>query len=137
MWWMVSFPTRQIRHVPSSSILKTCFLICLVEIASSWMAATVESVDLFRVENFSHWLDRFVDMRLVKVFCKLPMHVISFEFRFQFVDACGFDGECRFDGEFTRQFPHGSQLLNIMANFITMLLRLLVDRFFSSGYLPV
>ena len=57
MWWMVSFSTRQIRHVSSSSTLKICFSIYLVEIACSWMAAIVDSVDLFRVEDFSHWLD--------------------------------------------------------------------------------
>ena len=55
MWWMVSFSTRQIRHVSSSSILKTCFLICLVEIACSWMAAIVDSVDLFSVEDWSRY----------------------------------------------------------------------------------
>ena len=58
MWWMVSFSTRQIRHVSSSSTLKICFSINLMEIACSWMAAIVDSVDLFRVEDFSHWLDR-------------------------------------------------------------------------------
>ena len=58
IWWMVSFSTRQILHVSSSSTLKTCFSIYLVEIACSWMAAIVDSVDLFRVEDFSHWLDR-------------------------------------------------------------------------------
>ena len=57
MWWMVSFSTRQIRHVSSSSTLKTCCLIYLVEIACSWIAATVDYVDIFRVEDFSHWLD--------------------------------------------------------------------------------
>ena len=56
-WWMVSFSTQQIRHVLSSSTLKTCVLIYLVEITCSWMAAIVDSVDLFRVEDFSHWLD--------------------------------------------------------------------------------
>ena len=56
--WLVSFSTRQIRYVSSSSTLKTCFLIYLVEIACSWIAATVDSVDLFRVEDFSHWLDQ-------------------------------------------------------------------------------
>ena len=63
MWWMVSFSTRQIRHVSSSSILKTCFLICLVEIACSWMAAIVDSVDLFSGEDFSHWLGRSLSTR--------------------------------------------------------------------------
>ena len=57
MWWMVSFSTRQIRHVSSSSTLKTCCLIYLVGIACSWIAATVDYVDIFRVEDFSHWLD--------------------------------------------------------------------------------
>ena len=56
-WWMVSFSTQQIRHVLSSSTLKTCVLIYLVEINCSWMAAIVDFVDLFRVEDFSHWLD--------------------------------------------------------------------------------
>ena len=51
MWWMVSFSTQQIWHVSSSSTLNTCFLIYLVEIACSWIAATVDSVDLFRVED--------------------------------------------------------------------------------------
>ena len=60
MWWMVSFLIWQIRHVSSFLTLKTCFLIYLVEIACSWIAATVDSVDLFRVEDFSHWLDRFL-----------------------------------------------------------------------------
>ena len=58
MWRMVSFSTRQIRHVSSSSTLKTCFLIYLVEIVCSWIVATVDSIDLFRVEYFSHWLNR-------------------------------------------------------------------------------
>ena len=57
MWWMVSFLIWQIRHVSSFLTLKTCFLIYLVEIACSWIAATVDSVDLFRVEDFSHWFD--------------------------------------------------------------------------------
>ena len=132
IWWMVSFSTRQILHVLSSSTLKTCFSIYLVEIACSWMAAIVDSVDLFRVEDFKPLVGSlFVEMRLVKVSCKLPKHMLSFEFRPQFVDTCGSDGD------FPRQFPHGSQLLNIMANFITISLYLLMDRFFSSGYLSV
>ena len=54
MWWMVSFSTQQIQYVSSSSTLKKCFSIYLVEIACSWMAATVDSVAaLFRVEGFS------------------------------------------------------------------------------------
>ena len=58
IWWMVPFSTRQIRHVSSSSTFKTCFLVYLVEISCSWTAVIVDSVDLFRVEDFSHWLDR-------------------------------------------------------------------------------
>ena len=38
----------------SSSTLKTYFLIYLVEIAGSWMAAIVGSVDLFRVDDSSY-----------------------------------------------------------------------------------
>ena len=57
MRWMVSFLTHQIQHVSSSSTLKTRFLIYLMEIACSWIPATVDSVNLFRVEDFSHWLD--------------------------------------------------------------------------------
>ena len=60
MWWMVSFSTRQIRHVSSTSTLKTCFSIYLAETACSWMAALVDSVDLFRVEDLSHWLIRLL-----------------------------------------------------------------------------
>ena len=51
----------------------------------------------------------FVDLQLVMVFCILPMYILSFEFHLMFVDAC------RFDDEFRRQFPYGSQLLNTMA----------------------
>ena len=40
------------------STLKTCFLIYLVEIACSWIAATADFIDLYRVEDFSYWLDR-------------------------------------------------------------------------------
>ena len=50
IWWMVSFSTRQILHVSSSSTLKTCFSIYLVEIACSWVAAIADTVDPFRVE---------------------------------------------------------------------------------------
>ena len=115
MWWMFSFSTRQIRHVSSSSTLKKCFLMHLVEIACFWMAAIVDSVDLFRVEGFSHWLDRSLSTwGWSRYFAKLPMHVHSFEFSVQFVETCGFDGE------FPRQFLYGSQLLNIMANSITI-----------------
>ena len=60
MWWMASFSTRQIWLVSSFSTLKICYLIYLVEIACSWIAATFDSVDLFRVEDFSHWLDCFL-----------------------------------------------------------------------------
>ena len=58
MWWMVFYSTRQVQQVLLSSIFKSCFLIYLVEIACSWIAATVDSVDLFRVEYFNHWLGR-------------------------------------------------------------------------------
>ena len=54
MWRVVSFLTRQIRHVSLSSTLKTCFLTYIVEITCSCITATVESVGLFRVEDFSH-----------------------------------------------------------------------------------
>ena len=60
MWWMVSSSTWQIQHVSSSSTLKTCFSIYFVGIACSWMAAIIASVDLFRIEDFSNWLDRFL-----------------------------------------------------------------------------
>ena len=48
------------RHVSSTSTLKTCFSIYLAETACSWMAAIVDSVDLFRVEDLSHWLIRLL-----------------------------------------------------------------------------
>ena len=112
MWWMFSFSTRQIRHVSSSSTLKKYFLMHLVEIACFWMAI-VDSVDLFRVEGFSHWLDcPLSTWGWSRYFAKLHMHVHSFEFSVQSVDTCGFDGE------FPWQFLYGSQLLNIMANSI-------------------
>ena len=57
-WSMVSSSKLRIRHVSSSSTLKTCFLIYLVKIACSRMEATVDSVEVFRVEDFSHCLDR-------------------------------------------------------------------------------
>ena len=100
MWWMVSFSTRQIRHVSSSSILKTCFLICLVEIACSWMAAIVDSVDLFSVEDFSHWLDHSLSTwGWSSYFAKCPC-ILSFEFRLQFVDMCRFDRIVVYHGQF-------------------------------------
>ena len=131
MWWMVSFSTRQIRHVSSSSILKTCFLICLVEIACSWMAATVDSVDLFSVEDFSHWLDALCRHEVGQGILQ-----IAHSYAFFWVPPPVF-WYVQIDGDFPRQFPHRSQLLNITANFITISLCLLVDRFFSSPYLPV
>ena len=100
------------------------FLIYLVEIACSWIAATVNSVYLLRVEDFNHWLYRSL---LIWVCSRCFVNCPLFSFfwvSLQFVDACGFDGE------FRRQFPHGSQLLNIVINFITTSLCLLVDIFF-------
>ena len=44
-------------HVSSSSTLKTCFLMCLMEIACFWMAIFVDYVDLSWVEDLIHWLD--------------------------------------------------------------------------------
>ena len=58
MWWMISFSNRQIRHIIIFNIEDMFFNIFLVEIACSWIAAAVNSVDLYRVEDFSHWLDR-------------------------------------------------------------------------------
>ena len=132
MWWTVCFSTRQICYASSSSTLKTCFSIYLVEIACSWVAAIDDSVDLFRVKDFSHWLDRSLRTYYwSRYLANCPCIFFFFEFRLQFVDTCGFDGD------FQWQFPYGSQLLNIKASFITILLCLLVDRFSSSGYLPV
>ena len=132
MWWMVSFSTQQIRHVSSSSILMTCFLIYLVEIVRPCMAATADSVDLFRVEDSSHWLDCSLwTWGWSRYFAKYPCIFLLLNSALYLLIRRGFDGEL------LQQFCHGSQFLNVMANFITIFQHLLVDRFFSSGYLPL
>ena len=47
MRWIVSFSTRQIQHVSSSSTLKTYFSIYLVEIACSW-TDVIMAFEVFR-----------------------------------------------------------------------------------------
>ena len=51
--WMVSLWCLHARHVSSSLVLYMCFLMYLVEIAFSWIAHIVLSVDLLSVEDFS------------------------------------------------------------------------------------
>ena len=115
-------------HVSSSSTLKTCFLMCLMEIACSWMATFVDYVDLSRVEDLIHWLDHSLSTWGWWRYVENCPCTFSFEFHCQFVDAC------RFDGEFLRQFPHGSCYHGKFRHNIRCHL---VDRFFLSGYLPV
>ena len=113
MWWMFSFSTQHIWHVSSSSTLKTCFLIYLVEITCSWMAAIVDSLDLFRVKDFNHCLNRALSTwgwsRYFANFVWMLLLLSS---------ASSLSMREDMMMNFPQQVPHGGRLLNIMANLI-------------------